>query len=288
MTGYGRAEGVIGEENVTIELTSVNRRQADIVLHLPNRLTEIETALRKQVAAQVSRGRVTASVKFEPLGRAEGRLRVDEGLAREYLAALKRIAAETGEPLNLNAADLLRAPGIFTVEDAPSEPDSLLQPLSELLDTALQAWIAMQETEGSHLRTDMEGRLATLAAEADAIRELAPQVAVNYRKNLFKRLQDSGLDINLDDDRVLKEIGIFADRSDVSEELTRIDSHLKQFHAYLRQGEAVGRPLDFLCQELNREFNTIGSKANDSGIAQRVVNAKTELEKVREQVQNIQ
>jgi uncharacterized protein (TIGR00255 family) len=146
----------------------------------------------------------------------------------------------------------------------------------------------MQTQEGEHLRADLIARLNTIEEEARQIAKLSPKVPAAHRENLMKRLRESGLEVDLDDDRVLKEIGLFADRCDISEELTRIDSHLAQFRTYLENDEPVGRSLDFLCQEFNRELNTIGSKANDADIAQGIVRSKTELEKIREQVQNVQ
>ena len=146
----------------------------------------------------------------------------------------------------------------------------------------------MQDAEGSHLKDDLEQRLKFVETELEVIASSSPQVVERYRKTLHQRLEEAGLEIDLNDDRLLREIGLFADRCDISEEITRARSHIKQFRTYMESGEAVGRSLDFLCQELNREINTIGSKANDAEIAQHVVETKTELEKIREQVQNIQ
>ncbi|NNE92066.1 MAG: YicC family protein [Verrucomicrobiales bacterium] len=286
MTGFGRGDATSGNWTVTVELSGVNRKQVDISVNLPNRLSELEPETRKLLGAAISRGRINARILLDHGGIGDTRLEVDEALAAEYVAAAKKLLSEEVE---ICPADLYRAPGVFKIEDITPEPEELRDPLHEALAGALDELSTMQEKEGANLREDLEARIDTIESEIDGVRDHSRTVVENYRANLFKRLSESGLEnLDLDDERVLREIGIFAERSDISEELTRIDSHLGQFRNYFASDEPVGRPLDFLCQELNREFNTIGSKANDAGIAQRIVNAKTELEKIREQVQNVQ
>jgi uncharacterized protein (TIGR00255 family) len=288
MTGFGRGETTIADWKIEVELSGVNRKQIDLSIHLPGTLSELEGDVRRLVSERVSRGRVTVRVNLEHTGNRETSLVFDEGLARQYIEAAKTLS-ESGEiETRLTAADLFRAPGLFRVENTAANPDDLREPLLEATGKALEQLDEMQSQEGEHLRSDLLARLDVLVAEAARIRELAPRVPAAYRQNLFKRLEDSGLEIDLNDERLVREIGIFAERSDVTEELTRIDSHVGQFRTYLESDEPVGRSLDFLCQEFNRELNTIGSKANDADIAQGVVNAKTELEKIREQVQNVQ
>lgn len=288
MTGYGRAEVTTGKWQLTVEMSAVNRKQTDIAIHLPSRLTELEPEVRKRILAAISRGRVNARVQIEATAAGAIELFFDEELARRYIDSVRRLAAETSTGLGLSASDLFRAPGVFRLEESEAELEELREPLMSALDQAIVAMSEMQEREGAHLREDIEGRLEAIGSLAADIRRSAPAVVENYRRNLRSRLQDSGLEIDLDDERVLREIGLYAERCDITEELIRIDSHLNQFRNYFGSGEAMGRPLDFLCQELNREINTIGSKANDAGIAQRIVQAKTELEKIREQVQNVQ
>lgn len=288
MTGYGRAEVTTGKWQLTVEMSAVNRKQTDIAIHLPSRLTELEPEVRKRILAAISRGRVNARVQIEATAAGAIELFFDEELARRYIDSVRRLAAETSTGLGLSASDLFRAPGVFRLEESEAELEELREPLMSALDQAIVAMSEMQEREGAHLREDIEGRLEAIGSLAADIRRSAPAVVENYRRNLRSRLQDSGLEIDLDDERVLREIGLYAERCDITEELIRIDSHLNQFRSYFGSGEAMGRPLDFLCQELNREINTIGSKANDAGIAQRIVQAKTELEKIREQVQNVQ
>ena len=286
MTGFGRGEATEGNWNLTVELTGVNRKQIDIAINLPNRLSELESDVRKQISAAISRGRINARVNLENANSGASQLSVDEALAEEYVAAAKKLL---GSDTEISPADLFRAPGIFRLEDASVESTEMRAPLQTALEKALRDLAAMQEKEGAHLREDLESRIDTIESEFSEIGKIGPSVVEHYRNSLFKRLKDSGLEnLDLDDDRVMREIGIFAERCDISEELTRIASHIAQFREYFVSEESIGRPLDFLCQELNREFNTIGSKANDAAIAQRIVNAKTELEKIREQVQNVQ
>ena len=304
MTGYGRAEAAHGDWLVTIELSSVNRKQTDIAINLPGRLAAAEADVRKRIAAAVSRGRVNARITLDANGAAhatgagssKAKLSFDKDLAEQYLAAIDSITRDGDRPVEFRPVDLLRAPGVFSLEEETVETEEVLPDLLRVVDEALGALMKMQDTEGQHLRSDLLDRLDTIAASKAAIAERAPQVVVSHRENLLARLQNAGLEIEVDleDERIVREIALFADRCDISEELTRIDSHLQQFSDYLAQDaegaapEPVGRPLDFLCQELNREFNTIGSKANDSVISKHVVALKTELEKVREQVQNVQ
>jgi uncharacterized protein (TIGR00255 family) len=288
MTGYGHGEAADESWVIAAELSGVNRKQTDIAVNLPNRLTELESDVRKLISDRISRGRINARITLERRGGGSAGLKVDDDLARQYVEAARRISEATGADLRIAAADLFRAPGVFRMDEAEADPEAVRGLVIHAVEVALSHLIAMQEDEGRHLKKDLEERLAAIADNIDAVRRHAPEVVETYRRNLHARVNASGLALDFSDERLLREIGLFAERCDVSEELTRIDSHLAQFHRYIGSGEPAGRPLDFLCQELNREFNTIGSKANDAGIAQRVVDAKTELEKIREQIQNLQ
>lgn len=288
MTGFGRGEATVDQWKLEVELSGVNRKQIDVSVNLPSALSELEGDVRKRVTGEISRGRISVRVNLEHTGNRSAGLAFDKGLARQYIEAAG-ILSELGDiESRLTAADLFRAPGLFRLEDAEVEAGDLREGLLEAVENALTRLGEMQQQEGEHLREDLVERLNAIESESNRIREKAPEVPETYRENLMKRLRDKGLEIDLNDDRVLKEIGLFADRCDISEELTRIDSHLAQFRSYLESDEPVGRPLDFLCQEFNRELNTIGSKANDAEIAQGIVRSKTELEKIREQVQNVQ
>lgn len=288
MTGFGRGDATVDQWKISVELSGVNRKQIDVSVNLPSALIELEADVRRAVTNSISRGRVSVRVNLEHTGNRSAELAFDEELARQYIDAAKTLTALGEIETRLTAADLFRAPGLFRLEDSEVDASDLRNAVLEAVTNALTRLGEMQKQEGEHLRTDLIERLNAIESEAKQIAALAPQVPQTHRENLMKRLRDSGLEIDLDDERVLKEIGLFAERCDISEELTRIDSHLAQFRTYLDSDEPVGRPLDFLCQEFNRELNTIGSKANHADIAQGIVRSKTELEKIREQVQNVQ
>lgn len=288
MTGFGRGDATVNGWKIDVELSGVNRKQVDISVNLPAALLELEGEARNLLSAAVSRGRIGAKIVLTHADCSENRLLFDQALARQYVAAAKLIADESGIDTRITAADLFRAPGIFKIDESGADPAEVREALLAALQTALSQLIKMQQGEGEHLRSDLQTRIDTIAREVAEIRELAPLVPQTHRQNLMKRLSESGLELDLNDERLIREIALYAERCDVTEELTRLDSHLALFRSYLASDEPMGRPLDFLCQELNRELNTIGSKANDAAIARGVVHSKTELEKIREQVQNVQ
>jgi len=288
MTGFGRGEATANNWSVEAELAGVNRKQLDIGVTLPAGLTELEPDVRRILSEGTSRGRIGLKVSLSHTGGSDSRLVFDRELARQYIAAAKTISDDSGIEPRLTAADLFRAPGIFKIDEDGADPEEIREALMAAVENAFGQLVKMQKEEGENLRTDLLSRIDHIVAEVDVIREVAPTVPQLHRENLHKRLADSGVDIDLDDERILREFAVFSERCDISEELTRIDSHVGQFRTYIQSNEPVGRSLDFLCQEFNRELNTIGSKANDAAIAQRIVNAKTELEKIREQVQNVQ
>lgn len=288
MTGFGRGEASVGGWNLSVELTGVNRKQIDLALNLPNSLTELEPEFRRVLTDAISRGRINARVTLRHVDTGSHELAFDETLARQYVDALQTIARETGLLTEFSAGELLRAPGVFRVEEASLDVSEIRDALFSALQESLDHLHEMQDREGALLRDDMEQRIQSIESEIATVQSRSRLVVDRYRNNLNQRLRESGLEINFDDDRLLREVGLFAERCDISEEITRIHSHLSQFRTYFSSEKPPGRALDFLCQELNRELNTIGSKANDATIAQCIVNSKTELEKVREQVQNVQ
>ena len=289
MTGFGSGEASSSRLKISVEMSSVNRKAAELVINLPRSLASLEPQIRAGILEVFSRGRITVHVAVDQVGAARTSLQVDDHLATEYYQAFQLLQQIWhGSAASFQAADLLRAPGVFTVkEDAVSLQD--VEPLLEdALSDAFSRLLDMQNLEGSRLASDLRDRLETLRAGAEHIAAQAPRVKERYRQQLHRRLQDAGVHAHLDDERLLREIALFAERCDISEELTRLNSHFDQFLRYFSQDTPVGRSLDFLCQEVNRELNTIGSKANDAVIAHSVVEAKAELEKIREQVQNVQ
>ncbi|MEJ6571656.1 MAG: YicC/YloC family endoribonuclease [Akkermansiaceae bacterium] len=288
MTGFGRAEHATSKIAARVEASSVNRKQGEVVVQLPRAYAELEAGIRKMALQKLSRGRVSISIQLERPDSVTDTIRINASRARALETAFTELSDAIDRPVQASSADFLRTPNILEFDDEPADPDQALRAITPAVEGALDQMISMRANEGQHLHDDTESRISTLEGIANEIVSHAPSVLTRYRENLHRRLTESGLEIDLDDDRVMKEIGLFADKCDITEEVTRLRSHFEKFREYLALDEPVGRPLDFLCQELNREFNTIGSKANDATLAQLIVNAKTELEKIREQVQNVE
>ena len=287
MTGYGRGEAADDTAKFTIELNSVNRKQSEIAMNLPRDLAALEPRIRDAINSKVSRGRINAALHVQSTNGA-ARLALDTELARSYHDAMRALQNELSAPGEVTIGMVLQAPGVMRSPEQTIDAAKAWPPVEEALDRALLDLIKMREREGKHLAKDLIHRLKTLRSLINEIRAIHPEVTKRHRAALRGRLEDAGLDIALDDERLLKEVAIFADRSDVSEELTRLESHLKQFAHHLRKNEPVGRTLEFMTQEIARELNTLGAKANDAEISQHVVACKAELEKIREQVQNLE
>ncbi len=288
MTGFGR--GAAGTElwQATVELSSVNRKQAEIVVQAPRELSELDARIRKQVLAVIARGRVQVSLNLEAKKTSDAAVRVDRSLAVAFENAFLELSKTIGRDVLPVASDYLRQPGLLAIGSEPVDPESAWAAIEPALADALVQLLAMRAREGEDLKNDFLNRLAQLDLYTRKIELEAPHRPIRQRELMTKRLRDAGLEIDISDERVVKELAIYADRCDITEEITRLDSHFAKFREYLDGTEPPGRALDFLCQELFREFNTIGSKANDATIAQTVVEAKTEIEKIREQVQNIE
>ncbi len=287
MTGFGRAESTDQGLRCAVELSSVNRKQSDIDIRLPREWSELEADLRKLVAGAISRGRLQVQVTLDSAGDSGASLHVDHGLARQYAEALTKLDAEFFGSRGISVDTMLRAPGVFTVTEGASQTVEHVRPLIEAtLAKALAAWDKARVREGTHLKQDIETRLKVVRDVLEGIQSEAPRVPQLQREAMRKRLQDAGLPLPLDDERLVKEIALFADRCDISEEISRLSGHLDEFARLLKSPEPSGRPLDFLTQEMHREINTMGSKANHAGIAHLVVAGKTEVERIREQIQN--
>jgi uncharacterized protein (TIGR00255 family) len=254
---------------------------------LPKELVELEPRIRDEINARLSRGRINAVVAYHR-SVSEERVELDEALAQAYLRAIQKLQRKTklNGPVTLDT--ILRAPGVLKLAEAAVDADGLWSSVESALKKALAQLVRMREKEGKFLANDLAERLDILVAGVERVRKSAPETVKRYREQLHARVKEAGLDVPLDDERLLKEVVIFADRCDITEELTRLGSHLNQFRDCLKSDEPVGRTLDFLAQEMNREINTIGSKANAAEVSQEVVKMKAELEKIREQIQNIE
>jgi len=289
MTGYGRGECSQRGFKVTVEVSSVNRKQTEIAVNLPRVLEVLEAQLRDEINRRVARGRLTVRVSVHAATGAAGKTLINAALARTYAKELRALAKSLhlAEVVTLDL--LTRAPGVMQPAEEITPAEELWPAISKALQTALDVLLKMREREGAWLARDLVARAGRLRAGVRRVRGLAPRAAEQYRTQLLARIQAAGLATPaVEDERLLKEIFYFADRSDISEELTRLESHFQQFDDCVKSKEPVGRTLDFLAQEMNREVNTLGAKANDSAISREVVFLKAELEKFREQVQNLE
>ncbi|MGV3531155.1 MAG: YicC/YloC family endoribonuclease [Chthoniobacteraceae bacterium] len=288
MTGYGRGQSLFSGSKFIVELNSVNRKQSDVVVTLPRELSELEPRVRDVINTAVSRGRLNVVVAAHHGPTSSQKLALDTALARSYHQAMLALQQELGTPGEINIETVLRAPGVLKIADEQMPVDDVWPHVEEALKQALAELVAMREREGRHLAKDLIKRLKLVRESVRKIAELQPNVVKRYRQSLHERIQRAGVEIAIEDDRLVKEVIFFADKSDITEELTRLDSHFSQFAHHLRRNEPVGRTLDFMGQEIAREFNTLSAKANDVEISQLVVTCKAEMEKIREQIQNIE
>jgi uncharacterized protein (TIGR00255 family) len=288
MTGYGRGESERDGARISVEINSVNRRQSDIVINLPRELGAFEPRIRQCVADRVTRGRTNVVVGFERTSSAARSLALDTALARSYHESMRALQDELRVTGEITIGMILQAPGVLRFSEGEPVPNDAWPALELALNSALDELVRMRQREGKHLAKDLIHRLKILRQALKEVRKLHPAVGEKYRRALLDRLDKAGLELAPEDDRLLKEVALFADRSDVSEELTRLESHLAQFAHHLRKNEPVGRTLEFITQEIARELNTLGAKAGDAEISRHVVAAKAELEKIREQVQNLE
>jgi len=287
MTGYGRATTSLGNHTLTIQISSVNRKTLDLTVALPEAWESLEAAVGELVRKFAVRGKVHVDVEItgDKGGATAG---WDEAAATDTFKRLAAFAASRGVPFTPTPELLLQLLNTQRKGTGLPEVDASRDVLLATLEEALRAFSSMRAKEGETLLGDFIKRLETLSRHVAVIAERAPQVPSGYRDALHKRLRDAGLEFDLADDRVLKEIALFADRCDITEELTRLRSHFDQFATLLKTGAEVGRKAEFILQEIGREIHTIGSKANDLTISQNVIELKNELEKIREQIANVE
>jgi uncharacterized protein (TIGR00255 family) len=288
MTGYGHGESDGGGARICVDVNSVNRRQSDIVINLPRELSALEPRARQAVSDRVARGRTNVSITFAPSANGARTLALDRSLARSYHDAMRALQEELAVSGEITIGMVLQAPGVMRFSEESVVPDQVWPALEEALGRALDDLVKMRTREGKHLAKDLIHRLKVVRQSLKEVRRLHPAVAEKHRLVLLERINKAGVEIQPNDERLLKEVAFFADRSDVSEELTRLESHLTQFAHTLRKDEPVGRTLEFITQEISRELNTLGAKAADPEISQHVVACKAEVEKIREQIQNLE
>lgn len=289
MTGYGRGEAAARGIRVEVELNSVNRKQFEVRLNLPRTLVQLESRIVELIQLSISRGQVTGGVTVHAADSLKRRsFKIDSVLAASYITALRKTAKSLELNDTLSAGMLLELPGVVTHSGAEEDADYVWPVLAKALRTAIRQLVAMRSREGAVLGDDLNRRVATLESYLSTVRSLAPEVTTRYREALVKRLGQAGLTLDLHDPLLVRELTVFADRSDITEEITRLESHLQQARGLMKSAEPAGRTFDFLAQEMFREINTIGSKANEVRITRQVIEFKTELERIREQVQNIE
>ena len=290
MTGYGRARETRNGRDITVEVRSVNNRYLDCTVKMPRSFIFAEDAIKALVQKYASRGKVDVFITVESQGADETVVAVNEPLAKHYIDALSRLRQLGGDVLGgeISVSELARLPDVLTVTKGEADLETISADLCAVLGQALAAYTAMRETEGRKLAEDIQRRLDTIGAITRLIEERSPQTVAEYRQKLMARMQEALQSASIDESRILTEAAIFADKVAVDEETVRLRSHLSQLREMLQSGVPVGRKLDFLIQEINRESNTIGSKCSDLQIARDVVDLKAEIEKIREQVQNIE
>ncbi len=288
MTGYGRAVETIDGREITAELRSVNNRYLDCTVKMPRLYAFAEDSVKTHVKSAISRGKVDVFIAVNVMEDMQMRISVNHPVLEGYLSAMRSIASDYGVRDDISVTALSRLPDVFVVEKAEEDEEKLTQDILSVVDKALEKFTAMRTTEGAALEADLRGRAATILTLVEKVEQRSPVTLAEYRARLTEKMQEVLQSTTIDEGRILQEAAIYADKIAVDEETVRLRSHLNQLETMLTNGGAIGRKLDFLLQELNREANTIGSKGNDLEQARTVVEIKAEHEKIREQNQNIE
>lgn len=288
MTGFGRAEEIIEGRDIIVEIRSVNHRYYEFSARVPRAYGYIEEKLKSYLNGRISRGKVEVSVSIAAIEAADTQIEINKAVAKGYVDALRSVGEELGLEDDLTLSQLVRLPDVFTVRKAADDEELIWNSVRTVADEAVSRFIAMRETEGLKMKEDVLLRADMIERLVDEVERLSPISAENYRNKLYARLCEVLADKNIDEQRLVTEAAIFADKTAVAEETVRLKSHIRQLRDMLSLSEPVGRKLDFLIQEFNREANTIGSKAQDIAVTKIVVDLKSEIEKIREQIQNIE
>ena len=288
MTGYGRAVETVNGREFTVELRSVNNRYLDCSVRLPRLLSFAEEAVKQAVKASVSRGKVDVFISLRSEAEDDTTVRINRGVLEGYLNAMRQMVTDFGVRDDISVSTVSRLPEVFSIEKQEVDEDQLRADLMSVLAKALEGYDAMRQTEGAALDKDLRNRGETILCLVSQVEAGNKQTVIDYRTRLENKLREVLENTNIDESRILTEAAIFADKVAVDEETVRLRSHLEQMNNMLTSGGAIGRKLDFLLQEMNREANTIGSKCTDVRLARVVVDIKAELEKIREQTQNIE
>jgi len=288
MTGFGRCEVTEGNRKYTVEMKSVNHRYLDVNMKMPKALNFFESTIRNVLKEYMERGKVDLYITYEDLSEERFSLKYNEELAGEYLTHLNAMAEKFGLENDIRVSTLSRYPDVFTMEEIETDEKELWAGLEKAIRGAAEQFVTSRITEGEHLKADLCAKLDTMLTYVDFIEKRSPVIMKDYRERLEAKVQELLGDRQIDDGRIATEVTIFADKICVDEETVRLRSHIKGMKAALEAGGSIGRKLDFIAQEMNREANTILSKANDLEISDTGINLKTDIEKVREQIQNIE
>ena len=288
MTGYGRARETINKRDITVEVRSVNNRFLDCTVKIPRIYTYCEDAIKARVQKSITRGKVDVFVTIVSVGAEATTVTVNSDLAAGYVRALRSMAQEYELRDDISVMNVARFPDVLTVTKADENLESLSADICTVLDQALAGYTAMRETEGEKLREDIDSRLNTIEELTNKIEQRSPKTVAEYRERLTAKMKEVLQSTTIDESRILMEAAVYADKVAVDEETVRLHSHVAQLRSMLDQGGVIGRKADFLIQELNRESNTVGSKCCDLEITEDVVSLKAEIEKIREQIQNVE
>ena len=300
MTGYGRAQKILSGRDILVEIRSVNHRYYEYSSRIPRTYSYIDEKLKAMLKSGISRGKVEVNVTINNIEGRDTVVALNKGLAEEYLRVLKEFGEEINDKYvdcdeiedyvedDLTLSKLIKLPDIFTIQKAPDDEELVWSDVSEVAAEALAKFVAMRETEGAKLRSDVLDKADGILGMVAKVEEQSPKTVENYRSKLYQKLTEILESKDVDQQRILTEAAIFAEKVAVDEETVRLRSHISQLKDMLASEEAVGRKLDFIVQEMNREVNTIGSKAQDLNITKVVVDMKAEIEKIREQIQNIE
>ena len=288
MTGYGRCVKTVNEREFTVEIRSVNNRYLDCSVKLPRVLSFAEETIKQAVKATISRGKVDVFITQRSANAGDVKVTLNSAMAAEYVAAMRQMAQELNIREDISVALVSRMPDVFTVDKPQVDEEQLLADLMGVMNAALASFDAMRSKEGEALKNDLTSRGSTIRELVSQVEAGNAQTVIDYRARLYNKLQEVLANTSIDESRILTEAAIFADKVAVDEETVRLNSHLEQMDTMLASGGPIGRKLDFLLQEMNREANTIGSKCTDLRLAKIVVDIKAELEKIREQTQNIE
>ena len=288
MTGYGRCQQLADGMNITVEIKSVNHRYFEFSSKLPRSYGFLDEKLKSFFNGKLTRGKMECYVQIEAVEEPDTVISLNHSLVKGYLDAYRELAETYGLENDVKVSDISRVSDVFSVRKQAADEDRIWAAVQTVAEAALDGFIAMREREGARLKADVLSRLDEIIRNVEFIEERSPQTVAEYNEKLLGRLRELLGETHIDEQRILTEAAIFADKIAVAEETVRLRSHISQLRSFLDQSDAVGKKMDFLVQELNREANTIGSKAQDVEIARRVVSIKAEIEKIREQIQNIE